>query len=85
MRIRILKHSAGVFERVSLSQFLPGLTYEVPVSLGAWLIAQQAAEEDVTDTIAIPIQPTAPSVLGRTVPDKTSEDDRPPRRPKKQP
>jgi len=40
---------------VSLSHLLPGLTYELPVSLGAWLISRGVAEEDVTPAIGLVI------------------------------
>jgi hypothetical protein len=33
---------------VSLRYLLPGLIYEVPLSLGTWLIAQGGAEEDTS-------------------------------------
>ena len=55
MRVRILKQSSGIIEGVSLRYLLPGLMYEVPVSLGAWLVGQKAAEEDVSGTVGIVI------------------------------
>lgn len=44
MRIRILKATTGVMDRVSLSRLLPGLTYDVDASLAGHLIAQGAAQ-----------------------------------------
>jgi hypothetical protein len=66
LRIRILKLSEGILDGVSLSRFVPGLIYEVPVSLGAFLVAQEAAEEDATSTIAvvIPITKESASLRG---------------------
>ena len=61
MRIRILKQSEGVLDGVSLSRFVPGLIYEVLVSLGAFLVAEEAAEEDATSTIAVVIPLTKES------------------------
>jgi hypothetical protein len=61
LRIRILKQSEGVLDGVSLSRFVPGLIYEVPVSLGAFLVAKEAAEEDATSTIAVVIPLTKES------------------------
>jgi len=69
---------------VSLSRLLPGLVYEVPLSLGTFLIGQSAAEEDVTTAMAIVI-PLADAaayskVTGGSLPlNKDSQDDRPPR------
>ena len=53
MRVRILKQTQGVLDGVSLSRFVPGLVYDVPASLGAFLVVQQAAVEDMTATVAV--------------------------------
>ena len=53
VRIRILKPTSGVLDGVSLSHLIPGLVYEVSASLGTFLIAQEAAEEDASSTIAV--------------------------------
>jgi len=55
MRIRILKASTGIMDGVSLSYLVPGSVYEVPVSLGTWLIAKDAAEADVNETLGVVI------------------------------
>ena len=56
MRVRILKPSAGIIERVSLSSLLPGLTYELPASLGTFLVAKGSAVEVVpAPGIVIPL------------------------------
>jgi len=81
VRIRILKHSTGILAGVSLSQFLPGLVYEVPASLGTFLIGEHAGEEDLTDAIAIPVRSLPPAIV-ISPPDRT--DDRPPRKKKRQ-
>ena len=66
MRVRILKQSEGIFHGVSLSRLLPGVTYEVPVSLGVFLVSQASAEEDVTPAVelVIPIDPESSSLTG---------------------
>ena len=64
MRIRILKHSAGVMQGVSLSRLLPGLIYEVPVALGVILIAQQMAEETTESDIGASPLPHEKSFSG---------------------
>ena len=55
VRLRILKQTSGILDSVSLSNLLPGLTYEVPISLGTFLMAQGSAEEDMSRTLAIVI------------------------------
>jgi hypothetical protein len=55
VRVRILKHSQCVIDGVSLASLSPGLTYEVPPTLGSWLVARTVAEEDLTPTVAIVI------------------------------
>jgi len=56
VRVRILKPSAGIIERVSLSSLLPGLTYELPESLGTFLVGKRTAEEVVpTPGIVVPL------------------------------
>ena len=84
MRIKILKHSTGIIDGVSLSHLLPGLVYEVPVSLGAWLVSRQNAEEIVTPTvgIVIPLDQTSAIFTGgvSVSPAKDHVDDRAARR-----
>ena len=55
MRIRILKSSTGIMDGVSLSYLVPGSAYEVPASLGQWLIAKDTAEKDVSERLGIVI------------------------------
>ena len=45
MRIRILKPSEGILDGVSLTQLVPGLTYDVEPSLGRYLVQIRSAEE----------------------------------------
>jgi len=84
LRIRILKQSEGILDGVSLSRFVPGLIYEVPVLLGAFLVAKEAAEEDATSTIAVVIPLTKESASlkgGILVPSPVDRAaDKPPRR-----
>jgi hypothetical protein len=47
-------------ERVNLDLLLPGVVYEVPISLGTFLIASGAAEEDITPGVALAIPPDVP-------------------------
>ena len=53
MRVRILKQSTGILHGVSMSTLVPGLVYEVPAMIGTFLLDQNAAEEDVTDALAV--------------------------------
>jgi hypothetical protein len=66
VRVRILTVSRGILNGLSLSQLLPGLTYEVPVSLGTWLVSQGAAEEDMTSTAGpdVPIDVESAALSG---------------------
>ena len=86
MRIKILKHSQGIMDGVSLSHLFPGVTYEVPVSLGTWLISQKNAEEDVTPTEGVVIPHDQASAIftgGVSVfATKDHDDDRAVRRPR---
>ena len=45
---------------------MPGLVYEVPVSLGMWLISQGTAEEDVRSGVALadPLEHTSTVIAG---------------------
>ena len=57
--------------------------YEVPVSIGAWLISQKAAEEDVSEEIALRLPAQRPPIAIKSESAPTPEDhgdDRPPRR-----
>ena len=53
VRVRILRPSAGIYDGVSLSHFIPGVVYDVPGSLGLWLISRAIAQEDLSDADAI--------------------------------
>jgi hypothetical protein len=53
VRVRILKPMAGVLDGVSLGHLVPGLTYEVEESLGAYLVSTQSAEEVAFDDLRI--------------------------------
>jgi hypothetical protein len=66
LHIRIIKHTSGIMDGISLSTLLPGLTYEVPVSLGTFLIAQWTAEEDTSPSVAIviPLSEASAAVTG---------------------
>ena len=84
MRVRILKPCSGIMDGVSLSRLFPGDGYEVPDSLGRWLISQRHAEEEVTPTvgIVIPIDQASPMFTGGVSVSSAKEqaDDRPPYR-----
>ena len=86
VRIKILQPCTGVMDGVSLSHLLPGVTYDVPISLGRWLISQRNAEEDVTPTVGVPVPLDETSAIftgGVSVsPRKDRDDDRAPRRPR---
>lgn len=45
MRIRIRRAMAGIVDGVSLSHFVPGLTYDVSDSLGGYLVSSGDADE----------------------------------------
>jgi len=45
MRIRVHKPLAGVSEGICLSHLVPGVIYDVPDSLGRYLVATDMAEE----------------------------------------
>ena len=45
VRIRLRRAMVGIMDGVSLSHFVPGLTYEVSDSLGGYLVTNGAAEE----------------------------------------
>ena len=66
MRVRILKQSEGVLDGVSLSRLVPGLTYEVTLSLGTFLIGRGAAEENAISAgdILIPIDAASSALTG---------------------
>ena len=69
---------------VGLSQLLPGLVYQVPVSLGTWLTSRGVAEEDMRPTVGliVPLDETSPIFSGGVTVSrhKDREDDRAPRR-----
>ena len=66
MRVRIVKQSEGILDGISLSRLVPGLTYEVTLSLGTFLIGQGAAEENVTPAvdIVIPVNAASAALTG---------------------
>ncbi len=45
MRVRILKSTQGIIDRVALSQLVPNLSYDVPDSVGRYLLACGCAAE----------------------------------------
>ena len=45
MRILIVKPTVGVLDGVSLGHLVPGMTYEVEESLGAYLVSIRSAEQ----------------------------------------
>jgi hypothetical protein len=66
VRVRILKTSTGIVDGRSLSHLMPGLVYEVPVSLGMWLVSQGTAEEEVRSGVALadPLEHTSTVITG---------------------
>jgi|SoiMetStandDraft_2_1073263.scaffolds.fasta_scaffold144725_2 hypothetical protein len=66
VRVRILKQSEGILDGVSLSRLEPGLTYEVTMSLGTFLIGRGAAEENITPAvdIVIPVNAASSALTG---------------------
>lgn len=56
VRVRMVRSLGGVFDRVKLSYFHPGLSYDVQPSLGHYLISQRVAEE-VRDMSPMQIMP----------------------------
>lgn len=54
----------GIMDGVSLSHFVPGLSYEVPDSLGGYLITNGAAEEIFASvTLIDPAQDSSESAI----------------------
>jgi len=53
MRIRIRRAIAGVIDGVSLSHFVPGLSYDVSESLGGYLVSSGDADIVPGSTSAI--------------------------------
>ncbi len=49
MRIRVRKPLAGVSEGISLSQLVPGVIYDVPHTLGGYLVGTEMADELTAD------------------------------------
>jgi hypothetical protein len=45
MRVRILQRPSGVLEGVTLSAFIPGVSYDVDPLLGSHLVSTRCAEE----------------------------------------
>ena len=66
MRVRILKQSEGIMDGISLSALVPGITYEVTLSLGTFLIGRGAAEENVVPAvdIVIPMEAASSALTG---------------------
>ena len=60
MRVRVLRSSSGVIDRVKLSSFKPGLSYDVHPSLGQYLVSQRFAEElrDSSPVLIVPMDAT---------------------------
>jgi hypothetical protein len=59
-RVRMVRPLGGVFDRVKLSYFHPGLNYDVHPSLGHYLVSQRVAEEvrDMSPMLMMPIDGT---------------------------
>ena len=57
VRVRMVRSLGGVFDRVKLSYFHPGLSYDVHPSLGHYLISQRVAEElrDMSPMVIVPV------------------------------
>jgi hypothetical protein len=55
MRVRIRKPVQGFVEGVSLSHLVPGVTYDLPLSLGGYLVSIEAAEAVPSSSRAISI------------------------------
>jgi hypothetical protein len=45
VRIRIRRNMAGIVDGISLSHFVPGLSYQVSASLGGYLVSSGDADE----------------------------------------
>ena len=60
IRVRILQPSDGIIDRFRLSQLKLGLVYEVPSSIGLFLVDNRCAEEVPSSTPAyvVPLEPT---------------------------
>ena len=61
MRIRIKKPLEGVMDGLSLSLLIPGVVYEVTVSIGTWLVCQGVAEEEVSLVVPVLLPSEVPS------------------------
>ena len=82
VRIRIMKPVAGVIDGVTLSRLHPGVIYEVPQSLGDYLLTIGAAEEMFSRFPEVDETGSYPSSMlsgGVTVSRETAAD-KPPRR-----
>jgi hypothetical protein len=55
MRVRMLKPTAGIMRRVSLSHLAPGQVYDLEFGLAHYLISNGAAEEIPFTTSALPV------------------------------
>lgn len=57
VRVRMVRPLGGIFDRVKLSYFHPGLSYDVQPSLGHYLISQRVAEEvrDMSPMLIVPV------------------------------
>ena len=53
----MLRPLGGIFDRVRLSHFHPGLSYDVHPSLGHYLVSQRAAEQlrDMSPMVIVPV------------------------------
>ena len=51
MRIRIRRAIVGIVDGVSLSHFVPGLSYDVSDSLGGYLVSTRDADASVAEPV----------------------------------
>jgi hypothetical protein len=51
----------GAMDGMSLSLLIPGVVYEVTVSIGTWLVCQGVAEEEVSLVVPVVLPAYAPS------------------------
>ena len=46
MQVRIIKSAEGIMDGVSLAHLIPGLTYDLEISVSRYLIEKGCAEDD---------------------------------------
>ena len=67
MRIRVRKPLAGVSEGISLSQLIPGVIYDVPDTLGGYLVGTEMADELTADDPGLKIPLDNSDCYGRVM------------------